>query len=274
MRMPWPERLTALRLSRPVRWARGRPFWPRLQRAPVRVLRAARGRLYWQDEGPVRAIEAGEAELDWHAAVGQVVESTGADRVAVTLEADVCRFGLLPWAPALTSPARWQTYAASRFEQLFGEPVDQWRLRVAEEMPPRARLLAAAPLGLLSALEDRFGSRLEQVRIGLLEQVGSLVQREPRFTGWAVQFTGREAWMLAFVGGALRRVRTRRLAWDEAADPLSLVAELGPVLRAEWAALRAGAAPALALMPKSVELAAGAALAAVGSGRLVALGVA
>jgi hypothetical protein len=132
---------------------------------------------------------------------------------------------LLPWLPQLTRPDRWLSLAASRFEQTFGESCLGWVLRVGEDLPPRARVAAAIPEALLGTLQSL--ARLRAVRIGLLDALGALLEREPGFTGCVAQVGPDSACLLMLWRGELRRIRTRRF---------DAVEELSAAARAEWVA--------------------------------------
>jgi hypothetical protein len=134
------------------------------------------------------------------------------------------RMWLLPWVPQLTSPERWNSLAVSRFEQSYGEPPEDWVLRVADDAPPRARLVAALPAGLLRALDQV--ARPGSIVIGLLEGVSRLIAREPAFHGCVAEVGPDSASLLMICRGELRRVRCRRFEHLE---------EVSAAARSEWA---------------------------------------
>lgn len=166
-------------------------------------------------------------------------------RVDVVLSAVYARLLVLPWADALTSESRWQTYAESRFDDLFGEPADGWRLRVIAEPPPKPRLAAALPMGLWRMLEQVLDARLRSIRIDALTRLDSLRHAEPGYSGVAVDIGSRHALVSLMTDGTLQRVRLRRMAPS--------VEELHAAVQVEWAGLgHSSPLPALALGPGSV----------------------
>jgi hypothetical protein len=200
-----------------------------------------------------------------------VQEHPGDGAIDVRVAAAHARLFLVPWVAQLTSAARWQTYAASRFEQIHGEVAADWVVRVAPELPPRARLAVALPLELVRAVSAGLaGARTgagggNSLRLALLEQVGDLVAGEARFSGCIVDIDAAAATLLIMVQGELRRVRTRHF------DALE---ELAGTLRSEWAAfgIAAAAVNAAVAMPAASLDEFGAPLAAaLGSSRVVSL---
>ena len=91
-----------------------------------------------------RPTEASLAKLSLQEALTELVAPVRkALRADVVVSVSHTRLFVLPYSSALTSEARWSAYAASRFEDLFGEGVDGWSLRVVAERPERPRLVAA-----------------------------------------------------------------------------------------------------------------------------------
>jgi hypothetical protein len=167
----------------------------------------------------------------------------------VHLHVSACRARLfmLPWAEAMRSEARWQAFAHSRFDELFGEPAEAWSLRVVPERPGRPRLVAALSRELTDGVAEALGPRLASLRIGALMRLDALGAAHPRFTGAMVDVGERHAFVALLVDGRLQRVRLRRMAPRDAD-------ELRSVLAVEWAA--AGwdePMPALALGPGEVH---------------------
>jgi hypothetical protein len=161
------------------------------------------------------------------AALQRLLPQRPAAPIIASVAASHTRMLLLPWLPQLTGPERWLSLAASRFEQTFGEAPDGWELRVAEDLPPQARLAAAIPSALLRSLLAV--ARLRAVRIGLLDALGSLLEREAAFSGCVAQVGPDSACLLMLWRGQLRRVRMRRFDALEA---------LAAAARSEWIAVR------------------------------------
>lgn len=185
--------------------------------------------------------------------------------LAARVSAAHTRMMLLPWLPQLTRPERWRSLAASRFEQTFGETPESWAIRVADDLPPRCRVAVALPNTLLESLQA--AAKLSAVRVGLLDALGSLLQREPAFSGCVAQIGGDSACLMFLWQGELKRIRTRRF---DAID------ELASAARAEWAAARGSVAQGGAL-PGSLAISAGQAslaaklAAAIGCSRVIEL---
>jgi hypothetical protein len=185
--------------------------------------------LVLRERGRVLGRESfGAEEGSLQAALQRLMPSRPSASVTATVAAGHVRMLLLPWLPQLTRAERWLSLAASRFEQTFGEAPDGWVLRVAQDVPPRARLAAAIPRALLQSLQA--AARLGAVRIGLLDALGALLCREPAFSGCVAQVGSDSACLLMLWRGELRRIRTRRF------DALE---ELAVAARSEWIAVRA-----------------------------------
>jgi hypothetical protein len=180
------------------------------------------------------------AQAPLQAALHRILAGRPGAPLTALVAASHVRMLLLPWVAPLTRRERWQSLAASRFEQTFGQAPDGWVLRVADDLPPRARLAAALPEALLGCL--RAAAPLRSVRIAVLEGLGALLQREPAFSGCVAQVATDHACLLMLWRGELRRIRTRRF---EALDDLAAAA------RSEWVAARGseskGAGDAVAL---------------------------
>jgi len=179
------------------------------------------------------------------ALTGLIAPVRDALRADVLVNAMHTRLLVLPSAAALTSEARWLAYAASRFEDVFGDGADGWSLRLVPERPQRPRLLAALPMVLMRTLDTLLGQRLRSVRIDTLVRVDELRLREPDYTGALVDIGAGHAVIALLLHGTLHRVRLRHMAPD--------LDELRAALRVEWAALgRFDELPALAIAPPEV----------------------
>jgi hypothetical protein len=164
--------------------------------------------------------------------------------VRVLLATDHARLALLPWSPALLRPSHWQTYAASRLEQLHGAPTQPWTVRVIDEPPPRPRLAVALPTALLEALgvvpaphaQTVGRPRPAQVRLELTDRLSELVAQRRRASGVLVELNRIFATVATLRDGVLVGMRRRRIdrAGGAAADAEAVAATV--------AAERAGAA--------------------------------
>jgi hypothetical protein len=184
--------------------------------------------LVLRERGRVMAREAfGPEAGSLQAALQRLLPQRPAAPITASVAASHARMLLLPWLPQLTRPDRWLSLAASRFEQTFGEAPDGWELRVAQDLPPRARLAAAIPSALLRSLQAV--ARLRAVKIGLLDALGGLLEREAAFSGCVAQVGPDSACLLMLWRGQLRRIRMRRF------DALE---DLAAAARSEWIAVR------------------------------------
>jgi hypothetical protein len=163
-------------------------------------------------------------------------------RADVVVNVSHTRLFVLPYAAALTTEARWDAYARSRFEDVFGEGVEGWSLRVVAERPGRPRLVAALPMALMRTLHELLDRRLRSVRIDSLMRLDEMRRREAGYTGALVDVGAQHALVALIVDGSLQRLRLRRMTPS--------VDELRAALTVEWAALgRSDALPALAVAP-------------------------
>lgn len=192
--------------------------------------------------------------------------------VRIEVATAYARLWLMPWSAPLDSERRWALFASARATQLYGEASAGWTVQIGWELPPHARLAVALPTPLVDGARQALGRRLASLTVPVIGRLQRLLRREPRFTGWLLEFCPAGVWLLALLRGHLQRVRLRRIECDPQADPLALVAQLGPVLRAEWAALAPDVErPAVAMAGGIAQLPCASALAAVGSGRCVLL---
>jgi hypothetical protein len=166
-------------------------------------------------------------------------------RADVVIHVAHARLFVLPHSTALTSEARWDAYARSRFQDIFGDDTQGWTLRVVPERPGRPRLVAALPMGLMRQLEQLLDRRLRSVRVDALMRLDELRQRELGFTGAMVDIGPQHALVSLMVDGCLQRLRLRRMTPS--------VDELRAALAVEWASLgRHDTLPALAIAPGKV----------------------
>lgn len=85
----------------------------------------------------------------------------------VLLSADYCRFCLVPWSDAISSPAELQRYARACFEAHYGQSLEGWRICLSPDARGRARVAAAVSEALLQGLEHlsaESGLRLRAVQ--------------------------------------------------------------------------------------------------------------
>lgn len=163
-------------------------------------------------------------------ALQRLAPSRPSGRLVARVAAVHARLLLLPWMEQLSSAERWNSLAASRFEQVYGESTAPgWVLRIADDAPPRPRLAAALPAPLLDALQSAL--QPGEVRIDLLDSLGELLAGEPEFSGCVARVRDDVALLMMLWRGELRRVRARR-------RDASGIADLAATARSEWAAAR------------------------------------
>ena len=190
-----------------------------------------------------------EVSLQHHSlqsAVTELIEPVRHElRADVVIHAAHARLFVLPFSSAMSSEARWNAYAHGRFEDLFGEEPQGWKVCVVPERPGRPRLAAALPMGLMRTFEELLDRRLRSVRIDALMLLDELRLREAGFTGAMVDIRSQHTLVALMVDGSLHRVRLRRMTPS--------IDELRAALAVEWAALgRHDALPVLAVAPGDV----------------------
>lgn len=197
-----------------------------------------------QESAPLAEVSL--QHLSLQQAIAELIAPVRRDlRADVVIHIAHARLFVLPFSTAMTSEARWDSFAHARFEDLFGEEAQGWRLRVVAERPGRPRLVAALPMGLMRQLEGLLDRRLRSVRIDALMRLDELRQREAGFTGAMVDVGPQHALVSLMVEGCLQRLRLRRMTPS--------VDELRATLAVEWAALgRNDTLPALAVAPGKV----------------------
>lgn len=200
-------------------------------------------------EGPQDARTQAVAEPFDAQAIGAAVASLAAQepaaRLSAYLSAGLARILVLSWVDQLISEPRWTNYAASRFEQTFGEEPMDWDLHVARDLPGRDRIAVAWPMALRERL--RAIPNLRSVRIGLLEHLDTLLSHSPRFSGVLAEVHDDGAGLVLVAGGVVRRARWRRFGHAD---------DLATAMRSEWATLGdfpGAQAPALAVVPPAPE---------------------
>ena len=199
-------------------------------------------------EGPVelRRLEAPGSDAAGLGRLATQLASSAPEReIRVVLRGSLARLMLLPWVDQLTGESRWREFAASRFEQTFGENLQDWDLQLASDWPGRDRLAAAWPAPVRAALDGC--ANVTSVRLEILEHLAALLAREPAWTGCLAEI-GADGTMLVLVV----RGRVGRARWRRSSDADGLAA----VVRSEWAAVldraRGDAAsgdPVLAIVP-------------------------
>jgi len=140
------------------------------------------------------------------------------------------------WSRLLTLPAiaqlsreeHWRNYARARFEQIYVDDADKWNIQVSRDLPGCDRIAVAWP-GALHGPLLAFAN-VRSVRIGLLEQLGRLLDQIPTFSGCLLEIEPGGAGMLLLSYGKLRRAR-----WCRFENAQGLAA----AVCAEWASVQA-----------------------------------
>lgn len=99
------------------------------------------------------------------ATLGQLLveHATGGGQLRVLLSARYTRFCLVPWSDAIGHPDELQGYARACFENLYGQPLDDWQIILSPEPAGTARIATALPLAVLQGLQ----ALSEQARLNL-----------------------------------------------------------------------------------------------------------
>jgi hypothetical protein len=144
--------------------------------------------------------------------------------VQVHLGCGWSRILLLPWSEQLAREEHWRNLAVARFEELFGDDPAAWEIRVAINVPGRARIAVGWPKALYEALATH--QEVTSVRVGLLEHLGVLLVQAPHFSGCVIELDTDGAGFLLLSHGVVQRARWRH--YDGAQG-------LASAVHAEWA---------------------------------------
>lgn len=131
-------------------------------------------------------------------------------RLTILLSNQFLRLQLVPWSDAIATPAELRDYARIGFEQVYGEDMSDWEIRIAPERAGAPRLAAALPLATLHRLRAAVTPtrpRLVSVQPYLMAAFNRLV--EPMRLGEFVFVLAEPArtCLLAARGGIWQRVR-------------------------------------------------------------------
>ncbi|NIE74682.1 hypothetical protein F3J45_09575 [Pantoea sp. Ap-967] len=105
-----------------------------------------------------RAFACDAAQPAWEAAL-QALHALLAEhavkgaQLRVLLSARYSRFCLVPWSDAISHPRELDAYARACFENLYGQPLDDWRIVLSPEPAGAARIATALPEALLQGLQ-------------------------------------------------------------------------------------------------------------------------
>lgn len=164
----------------------------------------------------------------------QALQPTQGKRIAVTFDASTAHFDLLRWNAALTSAKRWMQFASARLLNACAGNPSHWSIRVLTNLPPGGALSAALPASYLAALKKV--APAAGIRVGLLDRINALLERDPMFSGCAVDVAGDRAWIFVLRSGAIERVRLRRMRSTESiGGEQTESVTLLPILASEWA---------------------------------------
>ena len=105
-----------------------------------------------------RAFTCDAGQPAWETALQALAELLGEHGVRrgqlrVLLSARYSRFCLVPWSDAIGQPGELQAYARGCFENLYGQPLDDWRIVLSPEAAGAARIATAVPEALLQGLQ-------------------------------------------------------------------------------------------------------------------------
>lgn len=105
-----------------------------------------------------RAFACDSGQPAWAPAIAALAEllaehAPRGARLQVLLSARYSRFCLVPWSDAIGHPRELDAYARACFENLYGQPLDDWRIVLSPEVAGAARIATALPEALLQALK-------------------------------------------------------------------------------------------------------------------------
>lgn len=132
----------------------------------ILVLGSARAALYRQRRGDCVLLD--DCPLDGAVAPLAAVLQAGeqllaacprGSRVEVVLSNRFARFCLVPWSWDIDSPSEQQTLARHCLEEIYGEAVDGWQVRISPEAGGCMRLAAAIPEALLDGVRAQCTAR-------------------------------------------------------------------------------------------------------------------
>lgn len=105
-----------------------------------------------------RAFSSDATQPTWDAAVDGLAallaeHAVRGAQLRVLLSARYSRFCLVPWSDAIGHPRELDAYARACFENLYGQPLDDWRIVLSPEPAGAARIATALPEALLQRLQ-------------------------------------------------------------------------------------------------------------------------
>ena len=155
----------------------------------------------------------------------------------VILSNHYVRYLVLPWSPALVTPAEEAEFARMRFAEVFGEAANRWNVSIAPAPAGAGRVAAAVDQLLLDTLGQAMSDspfRLSSMQPALMSQFNAW-RRQIGNDAWLVLIERGRALIAWIQNGEWRSVRTRPLG--DAPLPLA------HWLAQEWLLLDAGAGP-------------------------------
>ncbi|HEK1693043.1 TPA: hypothetical protein SMR48_004324 [Pseudomonas putida] len=119
-----------------------------------------------------RAFTGDAGQPAWDAALQALAALLGEHAVRggqcqVLLSARYSRFCLVPWSAAISHPRELEAYARACFENLYAQPLDDWRIVLSPEPAGAARIATALPEALLQGLQAL--ARENRLRLGSVQ---------------------------------------------------------------------------------------------------------
>ncbi|HBK47842.1 MAG TPA: hypothetical protein DDZ74_00435, partial [Pseudomonas sp.] len=105
-----------------------------------------------------RAFSSYVTQPAWEAAVDALAallaeHAVRGAQLRVLLSARYSRFCLVPWSDAMGHPRELDAYARACFDNLYGRPLDDWRILLSPVPAGAARIATALPEALLQRLQ-------------------------------------------------------------------------------------------------------------------------
>jgi hypothetical protein len=178
-----------------------------------------------------RQVSACDDGMTWKPAVGALATLLAESRcgkLSVTLSSRFVQYRRIPWREDLRGDKEFDALARLEFANTFGAHAEDWRVVLSDEVPGRARIAAAVPAGLLSALGELAAgnnSRLLSVRPALTVAAANWSKTGDSRERWLVVQEANQLCFAIRAGGNWSWVRQRRVGDDWSAGLPKLLEE-------------------------------------------------
>jgi hypothetical protein len=128
-------------------------------------------------------------------------------RMHVVLSDQWARYGVIPWAEALSSSAERLAHARQYLATVYGDVVSDWEVRLSDAQPLSACVACTIPTSLLTA-----------VRTTVATHGVKLVSLQPQliaaYDSWRHRLPNSSAWFVTVEQGSLAAARIAPHGWD------------------------------------------------------------